>query len=358
MGIKNPFSKRQGGQQQAASAAPASSSQASSNDSAASSAPSKADTSQINLVNYTPEQLMQQVNADLSGVDLDAAWPVKFKEIFGELWSVLGPLFLFAGTAGEVFFFIWNNTTDQGAWWVALSVLVTVAVLECTFMVVSYQSDTMRNRMRAKAGGASSEDKRDMRNHKIFWFILAAGVATGQIAFLIAAMNAKLGNMPALIAFSVGRSAFTLAGDFYTAFIHKERPTSGERLKARNKQRADLTNDLLRQKAVEVEIINEGTLLLREKHADAIIRDEAKQTELEMKRLENKSRVEALESLASQARMFTDLGSGMIRALVDPKMDESERQKMLGALQGFMSATKHLSPPVDGHIERITEERL
>lgn len=354
----NPFSRRQGGKQQTVDGPPASNSQASSNGGEASSAPSVADTSQINLVNYTPEQLMQQVNEDLSGVDLDAAWPVKFKEVFGELWSVLGPLLLFAGTAGEVFFFIWNNTQDQGAWWVALSVLVTVAVLECTFMVVSYQSDTMRNRMRGKPGGATSEDKRDLLNHKIFWFILAFGVATGQVAFLVAAMNAKLGNMSALIAFSVGRSAFTLAGDFYTAFIHKERPTSGERLKARNKQRADLTNDLLQQKATEVQIINDGTLLLREKHTDAVMRDEAKQTELEMKRLENKSRVEALEAISGQARMFTELGTGMIRALVDPNMDEDERQKMLASLQGFVSATKHLKSPVDGRIDRIDEEGL
>lgn len=316
-----------------------------------SNAPSTVDLTQLNLVNYTPEQLMEQVHNDLSGVNLGAAWPVRFKESFGEMWSVLGPALLFAGTAGEVFFFIWNNISDTSAWWVALSVLVTVAVLECTFMVVSYQSDTLRNRMRTKQGGPTDEDKRDLLNHKIFWFILAAGVAIGQIAFLIAGMSAKLNNFNFLIIFSVGRSAFTLAGDFYTAFIHKEKPTSGDRLKSRNKQRADLTNDLLRQKSIEVSLINDGVLDLHKKHVEAIIRKEADQTELEMKRLENKSRIEARKIIDDQARMFTNLGSGMMRALFDPHMDEQERQRLLGTMQGFMSAAKYLPQTIVSEVK-------
>ncbi|HEX7737006.1 MAG TPA: hypothetical protein VF458_19330 [Ktedonobacteraceae bacterium] len=321
-------------------------------------APGKIDNSELNLVNYTPEQLVQQVNDSLASVELGMPWPIWFKWQLGEVWSVLGPICLFMGTSGEVFFFIWNNTTDQGTWWVALSVLITVCVLEFTFMVVSYQSDTIRNHIKNKPGGATDEDKRDMRNHRIFWFILAAGVAIGQISFLVVAMQTKLTNLPFLIGFSVGRSAFTLAGDFYSAFIHKEKPSTGEQLKAKNKQRADLAADLLNQKQHEVTIINDGILGLREKHTDAVIRDEAKQTELEMKRLENKSRVEALGALTTQARMFTELSSGMVRALIDPKMDEDERQQLLGALQGFMSATKHLKPPANGRIDRIEEEGL
>lgn len=320
-------------------------------------APGKADTSQLNLVNYTPEQLMHQVHEDLAGVDLASPWPVRFKESFGEIWSVIGPILLFAGTAGEVFFFIWNNISDTSAWWVALSVLVTVAVLECTFMVVSYQSDTMRNRMKTKPGGVTDEDKRDLIHHKVFWFILAVGVAIGQIAFLVAGMNAKLNNLNFLILFSVGRSAFTLAGDFYTAFIHNEKPTSGERLKTRNKQRADLTNDLLKQKSIEVSLINEGVLDLRKKHTEALIREEADKTELEIKRLENKSRIEALKTLNDQARMFTNLGNGMMQALFDPKMDERERQKLLGTMQGFMSAAKYLPQTIVTEVKDDDAER-
>lgn len=322
-----------------------------------SNAPSKVDASQINLVNYTPEQLMQQVHTDLAGVDLAAPWPVRFKESFGEIWSVIGPMLLFAGTAGEVFFFIWNNISDTSAWWVALSVLVTVAVLECTFMVVSYQSDTMRNRMKTKQGGATDEDKKDLINHKVFWFILAVGVGVGQIAFLVVGMSAKLNNLNFLILFSVGRSVFTLAGDFYTAFIHSEKPTSGDRLKTRNKQRADLTNDLLKQKSLEVSLINDGVLDLRKKHMEAVMRDEADKTELEMKRLENKSRIESRKILDDQARMFTNLGSGMMQALFDPKMDERERQKLLGVMQGFMSAAKYLPQTIVTEVKDDEEER-
>lgn len=321
-------------------------------------APQTVNPGQLNLVNYTPEQLMHQVHEDLAVVDLAAPWPVRFKESFGEIWSVIGPMLLFAGTAGEVFFFIWNNISDTSAWWVALSVLVTVAVLECTFMVVSYQSDTMRNRMKTKPGGVTDEDKRDLIHHKVFWFILACGVAIGQIAFLVAGMNAKLNNFNFLILFSVGRSAFTLAGDFYTAFIHSEKPTSGESLKTRNKQRADLTNDLLKQKSIEVSLINEGVLDLRKKHTEALIREEADKTELEIKRLENKSRIEALKTLNDQARMFTNLGNSMMQALFDPKMDERERQKLLGTMQGFMSAAKYLPQTIVTEVKDDEEKGL
>lgn len=352
----NPFKGRQRDQQPAAPVSTPVSAPVS-NGNTATNAPSKADTSQLNLVNYTPEQLMQQVHTDLAEVDLAAPWPVRFKESFGEIWSVIGPILLFAGTAGEVFFFIWNNISDTSAWWVGLSVLVTVAVLECTFMVVSYQSDTMRNRMKTKPGGVTDEDKKDLLNHKVFWFILAVGVGVGQIAFLVVGMSAKLNNLNFLVLFSVGRSAFTLAGDFYTAFIHSEKPTSGERLKARNKQRADLTNDLLKQKSAEVSLINDGVLDLRKKHTEAVMRDEADKTELEMKRLENKSRIEARKILDDQARMFTNLGNGMMQALFDPKMDERERQKLLGVMQGFMSAAKYLPQTIVTEVKDDGEER-
>lgn len=304
-----------------------------------------------NLVNYSPEELMQQVERTLSTVHFGMSLQHRFKENIAEIWSVLGPIALFAGTAGEVFFFIWNNVSDTSAWWVALSVLITVAVLESTFMVLSYKCDTLRNQLKSKPGGASDEEKKEMAAHQRFWFILVAGVAVGQISFLIFSMMAKLNNLPFLIAFALGRSVFTLAADYYTAFIHKAKPTTGEVAKMKLKQRGDLTSDLLRQKSEEVTIINSGILQLRAAHTESEIKEDKLRTQMEIEKLQNRAQVETLKNQQEQATMFTHLGNNMMRALFDPKLPDEEREKLLGTMQGFMSAMKQLPQPRVTNIE-------
>jgi hypothetical protein len=308
---------------------------------------------QINLVNYSPEELMQHVERTISTVHFGMSLQHRFKENAAELWSVLGPIVLFAGTAGEVFFFIWNNVAATAAWWVALSVLATVAVLECTFMVLSYKCDTLRNQFKSKPGGATDEDKQEMAAHHRFWFLLAAGVAFGQISFLVFSMMAKFNNLPFLIAFALGRSVVTLAADYYTAFIHRAKPTTGEVAKLRQKQQADLTADLLRQKSDEVTIINSGILTLRQAHTEAEIREDKLRTQLEVEKLQNRAQVETLKNQQVQATMFTELGNNLMRALFDPKLPDDERQKLLATMQGFMSAMNQLPQP---RITSIEEE--
>lgn len=312
-----------------------------------------AGTSQVNLVNYSPEELLHQVEGTLSRVHFGMSIQHRFKENIAELWSVFGPLVLFAGTAGEVFFFIWNNIADTAAWWVALSVLATVVVLECTFMVLSYKCDTLRNQLKGKPGGASDEEKQEMAAHQRFWFILATGVAFGQISFLVFSMAARFNNLPFLIAFALGRSVVTLAADYYTAFVHKAKPTTGEVAKAQLKERADLTGDLLRQKGEEVTIINSGILRLREAHMEAEMKEDKLRTHLEVEKLQNQAQIETLKNQQEQATMFTHLGNNMMRALFDPKLPDAEREKLLGTMQGFMSGIKQLP---SARITRIDEE--
>lgn len=307
-----------------------------------SAAPQVVEGGTLNLINYTPEQLMQHVERTLSTVHFGMSPQHRFKEIVAELWSVCGPLFLFSGTSGEVFFFIWKNTADTTAWWVALSVLVTVAVLECTFMVISYKSDTLRNELKLKPNGGTDEDKRDMATHRRFWYILACGVAVGQISFLVFSMMAKLQNLPFLIVFALGRSVFTLAGDYYTAFVHRAAPTTGERAKMKLKQQANVTADLLRQKTEEVTIMNTGTIDLQRAHTKAQIEQDSLKTELEVARLENKNRIDSMKALQEQATMFTRLGSSMMRALFDPEMPDEHRDRLLSTMQGFMQVGKLL----------------
>lgn len=302
----------------------------------------QAEDSPLNLVNYSPEELVQQVDHTLAQVHFGMSLPHRFKEVVAELWAVLGPIALFAGTAGEVYFFIWNNMTGTAVWWVALSVFVTVAVLECTFMVLSYKCDTLRNQLKNHPGGGTDEEQRDLAAHHRFWLILAAGVAFGQISFLVFSMEAKFSHFTFLLAFAIGRSVVTLAADYYTAFIHRAKPTTGEVAKARLKERADLTADLLRQKGEEVTILNTGILHLREAHTDALIKEDQLVTRLEVERLQNHAQVETLRQQQEQATMFTRLGNSMMRALFDPEMPESERQRLLDTMQAFMSAGQAL----------------
>ena len=303
-----------------------------------------ADTSKLNLINHSPEQLMQHVENTLSTVHFGMSNGEKFKEAIGEIWDVIGPMVLLAGTAGEVFAFIWGYSSSP-IWWIGASVLATVIVLEATFMVVSYKSSTIRNRAESNPNGSSDVEKRILRRYLLMWAVLALGVAIGQAAFLISAMGAKMGNMVLLAAFAIARTVFTLASDYYTAFVHHKSPTTGEQAKTQLQQRAALARDLLTQKADEVTIINNGIVSLHRVHSNAEIEQDNIRTEQEIKQLENQNRIETLKTQSAQATMFTGLGNNVICALFDPSLPEGERDRLLGTIQGFMGAMKQLPSP-------------
>lgn len=299
---------------------------------------------QLNLVNYEHEELMQHVEHTLSGVHFGMSVSTRFMETAAQLWAVAGPMVLLAGTVGEVFYFIWQYTTNP-AWWVAMSVLATVAVLETTFMVVSWKSATIRNRAESRAEGPSDLDKHKLRRYRLTWLTLGFGVGAGQTAFLISAMTSKLGTLAWLILFAVVRTVMTLASDYYTAFVHEEKPTDGDEAKQKQEQRAELAAQLLEQKEHEVTILNRGIIGLQRAHANAEIEQDSLRTELEMKKLENQSRIETLRGMQEQAAMFNRLGSSLMRALFDPELPDDQREKILLTMQGFMSAGQQLPAP-------------
>jgi membrane protein implicated in regulation of membrane protease activity len=299
---------------------------------------------QLNLVNYAPEELMQHVDNTLSTVHFGMSRSTRFMENISQFWAVAGPVVLLAGTAGEVFYFIWQFTSNP-AWWVALSVLATVVVLETTFMVVSWKSATIRNRAESRSEGPSDIDKKKLRRYRTTWFTLGLGVGAGQVAFLISAMSYKLGNVYLLVLFAGVRTVMTLASDYYTAFVHEEKPTDGEEAKAKQEQKAQLAGQLLKQKEREVTIINEGIIGLQRAHTNAQIEQDSLKTELEVKKLENKNRVDTLKTMRDQASMFTHLGTSFMRALFDPELPDEQREKLLLTMQSFMSAGKQLPLP-------------
>jgi hypothetical protein len=128
--------------------------------------------------------LLQHVEHTLSTVHFGMSRSTRFMETAAQLWAIGGPAVLLVGTVGEVFYFIWQYTTNP-AWWVIMSILVTVAVLETTFMVVSWKSATIRNRAEGRASGLSTIDKIKLRRYHTTWFVLAVGVGVGQTVFLV-----------------------------------------------------------------------------------------------------------------------------------------------------------------------------
>lgn len=360
MGFPNPFKGRQPGNSAPATQPPTSAAQTGpttgprvgSSNGQSSPGLQNVQGGQINLVNYQPEELMQHVEHTLSTVHFGMNRSTRFVENVSQFWAVAGPAVLLAGTAGEVFYFIWQYT-DNPAWWVAMSVLATVIVLEATFMVVSWKSATIRNRAESRSEGPSDLDTKKLWRYKLTWFILGLGVGAGQVAFLLSAMSYKLGNVYLLILFAGVRTAMTLASDYYTAFVHEEKPTDGEEAKSKQEQHAQLASQLLAQKTREVEILNKGIEHLQRAHTEAAIAQEKLTTELEVNRLENQNRVNALRAVQEQSNMMSHLGEGMLRALFDPQMPENERQKLLGTLQALMQASSLL--PSSGRVT-IEEE--
>src|SRR5437588_11085563 len=72
-----------------------------------------AETNSLNLVNYSQEELLGQIDHTLSRVHFGLSHTAKWMEGFSEFWSWMGPLVLLAGTIGEVFIVLWTRQKIQ-----------------------------------------------------------------------------------------------------------------------------------------------------------------------------------------------------------------------------------------------------
>ena len=318
---------------------------------------------QLNLVNYSPDELIQQVDDTLSRVHFGMSRSRRYMHMIGDIWANIGPWVLLAGTVGEVFAFIWITTTNNDpknnpAWWVALSILATVISLEFTFMVVSFKSAAIRGDAEHRPTGFTDRDKKTLGLYRIFWFVLAIFVGVGQIAFLVDAMTQHFthfsGAFILLVVFAVLRTIGTLVSDFYTAFAHKETPTTAERAKDELEERATMAAKLLEQKGREVTVINEGSLGVLRAQTNAEIEQDSMTTEQEIKKMENENRVNTLRKQQEQANKLAKLSTNIMDALFDPDMPDEKREKVLGGLQALMHMNRQLQVP--GRVE-ITEAK-
>jgi hypothetical protein len=309
----------------------------------------------LNLVNYSPEQLVQHVEHTLSRVEFGWSKTAKWMEGFSEFWSWMGPLVLLAGTIGEVFIVLWTRQKVQDVL-AGMSIVAVALVLEGTFLAVSYKAARIRNRAERNPGGPSAIDKKKLMRQFFFWFALALGVCATQVIFIAAQTNDTGIGKYGVWAFAGLRAFFTLVADGYTAFAHEEHPTTGQKALEEQEQRAQLAHKFLQQKKQEVTIINSGIQEVREAHTEAEIKEDKQKTRLETEKLGNKAQLDALRTQQEQATMFTSMSGNMMRALFDPTLPDNDREKLLSIMQGFMSAAKYLPEPKQQY--RIKEEDM
>jgi len=309
-----------------------------------------AETNSLNLVNYSQEELLQQIDHTLSTIQFGWSRTAKWMEGFSEFWSWAGPLVLLIGTIGEVFIVLWTRQKVQD-YVAGLSIVAVALVLEGTFLAVSYKAARIRNRAERNPNGPSALDKKKLRRQFFFWFALAIGVCATQVIFIIAQTKSDGIGQTGVYAFAGLRAFFTLVADGYTAFAHEEKPTTEQQALEEQEQRAVMTQKFLAQKGQEITIINDGVQDVRERHTEAEIKEDKMKTRLETEKIANKAQLDALRTQQEQAIMFTKLSTNMMRALFDPSLPEGDRDRLLGTMQGFMSATKYLPPAQQTHIE-------
>lgn len=296
---------------------------------------------ELNLVNYTPEQLVDHVNQSMNRVQFGWSWNIRAMENYSELWAFAGPVVLLLGTIGEIFLVLWSRQKEPSVV-AGLSIVAVAMVLEGTFLAVSYKAATIRNRAERRPDGPTDLDRRKLRRQFAFWAALACGVCVTQIIFILAQTKDDGSGAWLIWLIAILRSIFTLVADGYTAFAHEEKPTTAERALEEEEQRAKHAKMALTQKKEEIRIINDGILQVREVHTEAQIKDVKLRTRLEVERLQSASEVESLRAQQEQATMFAKLSTGIVRALFDPEMPDEQRMQLLSTMQGFMGAAKLL----------------
>ncbi len=305
----------------------------------------------LELVNYSPEALIKQVDERIATIQFGWTKTIKWMEGWSEVWSWAGPVILLLGTIGEVFMVLWLRQKVQEVR-AGISIVAGAVVLEGTFLTVSYKSATIRGRAERRPGGPSQLDKAKMKKQMFFWFSLATGVCASQIIFVVAQTKTDGIGTYGVWAFAILRSVFTLVADGYTAFAHEEKPTTDERALEEQQHRAKAVKEQLEQSRENVRIFNEGILSVRQSVNEAEIRDVKQRARLETEKLQADQQVAALRQQNELAAMMTGTFTRMIAAMIDPSISEDERQKSLRLMQAFTSVQQS-----NGHVKEITEER-
>ena len=316
----------------------------------------------LNLVNYSSEELIKQVDDTLNRVQFGMSKSRRYMHFIGDIWANIAPWVLCIGTVGEVFAFLWisittststttvngkpvtHTTTNNPEWWVIVSILATIVALEATFAVVSFKSAAIRGDGEHKPSGPTDEDKKTIQSYRVFWFLLAFFVGIGQVAFLISSttQNFSAGATAFFIMFAIIRTIGTMVGDYYTAFAHKETPTTADQAKAERDERADMGAKMLHDASRQVTILNEGTLAVMRAQTKGRIEQDELRTELTIKMMENQNRIDTMQSQAESAKLMSRMGNNLLRAAFDDQMSEQDRVRVLTSIHGLIKMNSDL----------------
>ncbi|HLG79136.1 MAG TPA: hypothetical protein VFA09_03090 [Ktedonobacteraceae bacterium] len=307
----------------------------------------------LNLVNYTPEQLVQHVDQRVARIQFGWSFSTQLMEGYSEVWAWIGPIILVIGTIGEVFLVLWLRQKAQEVI-AGLSIVAVALVLEGTFLAVSYKAATIRNRSERRPDGPGVLDKRKLRRQFYFWFALATGVCATQVIFIAAQTKATDIGAWGVWTFAVLRAVFTLVADGYTAFAHEEKPTTAEQALEEEEQRTKASEQLLQQKRREVSIINDGILAVRQASVEAQIKDDKLTTQLSIEKMQNQAQIDALRTQQETAQMTIQMLTRLQRAILDPAMPIDQRQMAINLMVAMGQGYNQLGP-VQGSTT-VTEE--
>lgn len=307
----------------------------------------------LNLVNYTPEQLVQHVDQRVARIQFGWSFSTKLMEGYSEVWAWMGPIILVLGTIGEVFLVLWLRQKAQEII-AGLSIVAVALVLEGTFLAVSYKAATIRNRAERRPDGPTELDKRKLKRQFGFWLALALGVCATQVIFIAAQTKEDGIGTWGVWTFAVLRAVFTLVADGYTAFAHEEKPTTAQQALEEEEQRTNAGELLLRQKKREIAIINDGILEVREASVEAQIKDDKLTTQLHIEKMQNQAQIEALRTQQETAQMTIQMLTRLQRAILDPAMPADQRQSAINILVAMGQGYNQLGPGPDS--TTVTEE--
>jgi len=288
----------------------------------------------LNLVNYTPEQLVQHVDQRVARIQFGWSFSTKLMEGYSEIWAWMGPIILVLGTIGEVFLVLWLRQKAQEII-AGISIVAVALVLEGTFLAVSYKAATIRNRADKRPGGQTPLDRQKLRRQFAFWCALAFGVCITQVIFIAAQTKDDGIGVYGVWIFAIVRAVFTLVADGYTAFAHEEKPTTAEKALEEEQQRTRASELLLTQKRQEITIINDGILEVREARVEAQIKDDKLTTRLTIEQMQNQAQITALRTQQETADMTIQMLTRLQRAMLDPAMPADQRQTAINIMMAM-----------------------
>jgi len=302
----------------------------------------------VELVTINGAAVFENLAHKRASISFKKDYVSRFMGRFVQAFTLLGPILYALGTVSEVFIFLWSRQTQQD-WYVAVAIISASIIVEGSLLAVSYQAHGARAKIDRQGDTPSPKDKKYLWSLFWAWLVLSLLVAATQIAFVLAQTKADGLSPAGLWTFAIVRSLAALASDFTTAFITREKETSGEEAIIEEKKATEWTQQSLAQEAIKIETINDGVMKVDaiaqraelqqvELEAEKVLKREESETRIAIAREENKAKLEAIRAEHEENQVFARMKISTLRAYFDPDMPDEQRQRIIGAMGALASA--------------------